>query len=158
MGQIHKSKLEIVVGLWLMAFLFFQCKEEKRTSGSIYPMTGLWYLITNDSSYREVIFSDSVKLSYDGQSGFVLFDYKMIGHDSLYFYKDALLITKCKINGDEIRMTLTDQYGSAVYYKVSKFNFDVVKLLNGDTTEIDQFRLEFAAREQDWFCSLSKCL
>lgn len=147
----------MIPGLFILIFIAGCTFNRPNSSeGLLAPkdISGLWFYVGGDSSYREVFYTDSCLWSYDEGGGPRFYRIKITLSDTIKLYDRDELFGESKIElVGKNEMVLSNDLETTTFFKVDKdlFNDDEMKkLLIGDTAKIEMFIDRFRAREDEW--------
>lgn len=146
------NKVIIVI---IISMTFIGCAPVERNKNiGANEIHGLWYYVSDDSSYREVFYTDSCLWSFDEGGGPRFYRIELMPDDTINLYDQGKLFGKSKVTfPDNEKMILSNDLDTTTFFRINNLllrNDEMKKLLTGDTEKIQMFIDRYRARRDEW--------
>jgi hypothetical protein len=145
------SRLILCILVYVLSGLGCTSKKQIADPQANLNLFGIWCYIGKDSSYNEVIFTDSLLWNYDEAFGVIRWLYRIEGDSLKVFNLDGTDFRQFRISakGDSLFLEPTRTVNG--YRRMSMERDKLLRIVHGDEREVDEYWLNLIKRKNKWY-------
>ncbi|NOT76437.1 MAG: hypothetical protein HOP08_16030 [Cyclobacteriaceae bacterium] len=136
---------------FLVIILLFGCNNTEKPHYDKVDISGIWFIVTNDSIYDEAIITKSTYWAYSDALGEIERDFKVEKDSFIFFNSNGHLLINYKFEWkDKNEFFIENSFSRSDYYRLD-ISLDTTGLIRGGNDSLlDTYVSRFREREMKW--------